>query len=238
MNIKFSNDFEGKLKLFKKLNKNFKTRYSLNYKEIIFEDSKLIFTDKKTQFQGLFLFRLVKNDIQNYLLENEVIALDKLPTNFTNINFDSNKKIIGVDINNAYWSIAYRKGYISEKTYLKGIEKKEYKVARLSALSTLGKERSYRIYESGKWKSVEIKKQDNDLIEIYNDIRYTTFALMYEISLILKNEFHSWKTDCIFCTDNELIINKVTQIIESYGLTCKVEMPKQHIELVGMSEKL
>ena len=46
MNIKFSNDFEGKLKLFKKLNKNFKTRYSLNYKEIIFENSKLIFTDK------------------------------------------------------------------------------------------------------------------------------------------------------------------------------------------------
>ena len=147
-------------------------------------------------------------------------------------------KSIGIDINNAYWSIAYRKGYISEKTYLKGIEKKEYKVARLSALSTLGKERTYRVYETGKWKSVEIKKQDNDLIEIYNDIRYTTFSLMYEISLILKNEFHSWKTDCIFCTDNELIINKVTQIIESYGLTCKVEMPKQHIELVGISEKL
>ena len=38
--------------------------------------------------------------------------------------------------------------------------------------------------------------------------------------------------------NNELIINKVTQIIESYGLTCKVEMPKQHIELVGISEKL
>ena len=181
--------------------------------------------------QGVEHFYIIDNNSDDNLKE----ILEKSYYNFL-ITLISND--ICIDINNAYWSIAYRKGYISEKTYLKGIEKKEYKVARLSALSTLGKERTYRVYETGKWKSVEIKKQDNDLIEIYNDIRYTTFSLMYEISLILKNEFHSWKTDCIFCTDNELIINKVTQIIESYGLTCKVEMPKQHIELVGISEKL
>jgi hypothetical protein len=174
--------------------------------------------------QGLFLFRLVKIDVLKYLSENGITPLDKLPTNFKNENFDSSKSIVGIDLDNAYWSIAYRKGYISENTYLKGIEKKEYKVARLSALSTLGKERTYRVYEAGKWKSVEKKQQVDNLVDVYNDIRYTTFALMSEIANELQDDFHSWKTDCIFCTNNELIINKVKSIILSYGLNCKIEI--------------
>ena len=222
--IKFSVDFELKLKLFKKLNKTFRTRYSPNYKEIIFDDVKLIFSENSHFMQGLFLFRLVKIDVLKYLSEYDITPLDKLPTNFKNENFDSSKSIVGIDLDNAYWSIAYRKGYISENTYLKGIEKKEYKIARLSALSTLGKQKTYRNYENGVWKSNDIKKENNDLIEIYNDIRYTTFALMNEIAVEIKDEFHSWKTDCIFCTDNKLTINKVKEIIESYGLTCKLEI--------------
>jgi len=222
--IKFSVDFELKLKLFKKLNKTFRTRYSPNYKEIIFDDVKLIFSENTNFMQGLFLFRLVKIDVLKYLSENGITPLDKLPTNFKNENFDESKSIVGIDLDNAYWSIAYRKGYISENTYLKGIEKKEYKVARLSALSTLGKERTYRVYEAGKWKSVEKKQQVDNLVDVYNDIRYTTFALMSEIANELQDDFHSWKTDCIFCTNNELIINKVKSIILSYGLNCKIEI--------------
>ena len=219
-----STDFENKLKLFKKLKKNFKTRYSPNYKEIIFSDCKLMFNENSNFLKGLFLFGMVKKDIKNYLNQNKVIAIENYPTNFINSEFDTTKKIIGIDIDNAYWSIAYRKGYITENTYLKGIEKKEYKIARLSALSTLGKQKTYRNYENGVWKSNDIKKENNDLIEIYNDIRYTTFALMNEIAVEIKDEFHSWKTDCIFCTDNKLTINKVKEIIESYGLTCKLEI--------------
>jgi hypothetical protein len=68
------------------------------------------------------------------------------------------------------------------------------------------------------------KQQVDNLVDVYNDIRYTTFALMSEIANELQDDFHSWKTDCIFCTNNELIINKVKSIILSYGLNCKIEI--------------
>ena len=66
--------------------------------------------------------------------------------------------------------------------------------------------------------------EQNSEVDVYNDIRYTTFALMSEIATELQDDFHSWKTDCIFCTNNELIINKVKSIILSYGLNCKIEI--------------
>jgi len=212
-----------------KLKKNFKVRKSANYKEIITNNgnSKVIFNDGNKFKGGLFLFNMVKNDINNYITENGYIThYDQLPVNCVNENFDKEYKIIGVDINNAYWSIAFLKGYISENTYIKGLTKKEYKSIRLSALSSLGKSRTYEVYEQGKHVRNELKVANDELQNFYFDIRYSTYGVMYEVANQLGNDFHSWKTDCINFKDTISNRKKVIKLINDYGLECKIEEKK------------
>jgi len=225
MNIVFGKEFDAKVKWLSKLKKTFKVRQSINYQEIIIgEHSKIIFNDTNTFQKGLFLFSMVKRDVSNYLKENGYITpYDELPVNNLNSNFDDENKIIGVDINNAYWSIARLKGYITEKTYLKGLEQKDYKPLRLSALSSLGKDRVYKVYKEGEHKHNEIKKGNNELQNVYLDIRFSTYGVMREIADMLGNDFKAWKTDCIVFNDTPENRNLVTSSMESYGLEWKIE---------------
>jgi len=229
MKTLFSTDFNNSIKKMEKLKKNFKVRKSANYKEIITNNgnSKVIFNDGNKFKGGLFLFNMVKNDINNYITENGYIThYDQLPVNCVNENFDKEYKIIGVDINNAYWSIAFLKGYISENTYIKGLTKKEYKSIRLSALSSLGKSRTYEVYEQGKHVRNELKVANDELQNFYFDIRYSTYGVMYEVANQLGNDFHSWKTDCINFKDTISNRKKVIKLINDYGLECKIEEKK------------
>ena len=207
-------------KLFKNyisLGKSFKIRKSANYTELVTSAGDKIYQNKNDKFKGgLFLFGMVKRDIKDYLYKNgkDIDVYEELPVNYQNENFDKTKKIIGIDIDNAYWSVAKLKKYITLKTYRKGLEKKEYKTIRLSSLSSLGKERDESI------------NGDKTLRKIYNDIRYSTYGVMKEVAEELGNDFESWKTDCVFFNDTKENRVIVTEIIEGYGLSCKIEHRK------------
>lgn len=208
-----------------KLKRDFKIRKSANYVEFVTADGQKLYYNKSNKFtKGLYLFRMVKLDIQNYLEEfGSVEVYDELPVNYSNEDYNKKHPTIGMDINNAYWSIAYLKGYISENTYLKGISDKTFKPIRLSALSSLGKERCYKVYKSGEYVGDEIAKYDKDLQDIYNDIRFTTYAVMRECADALKKDFCCWKTDCIMFKDTDENKTIVADIIEGYGLEWKLE---------------
>jgi len=224
MKVTFAEDFEKKLKLCKKLKKSFKSRKSTNYQEIIFGDkSKVVFNSDNKFKSGIFLFSMVRSDINKYIQKNGYVTpYDEFPVNYINTQYNKGN-LIGVDINNAYWSVAYLKDYISEKTFLKGLEKKEYKSIRLSALSTLGAKKVYRIYEKGEYVKDELHSPNKEIRKFYDDIRFSTFAIMYELSLQLNNDFESWKTDCINFYNTPENIKLVTDHITDYGLQCKIE---------------
>lgn len=211
------------------LKKSFKVRKSPNIIEIVTSTGQKIYHHRNERFkEGLYLFNMVKKDVERYIAENGSIeAFNELPVNYSNTTFDYSNKIIGVDINNAYWSVAHLKGYITKKTYDKGLEQKDgMKSIRLSCLSTLGKSKMYAVYENGIYVCEEELNDDDDLREIYNDIRFSTYGVMNEIAEELGDDFCCWKTDCIFFNDSEENRKLSIDIIESYGLTCKIEEVK------------
>ena len=222
------NNVDSLVENYQILKKSFKLRKSANYVEIITSSGQKLFHNRTDKFRGgLYLFQMVKKDIEKYVEKyGAVEPYTELPVNHSNIDFDYSKETIGLDINNAYWSVAYLKGYISKKTYLKGIEKDNLKSIRLSCLSSLGKKRIYQCYENGEYVYDEEMKGDEVLENIYKDIRYSTYGVMFEIAKELGDDFCCWKTDCIFFYDTEDNRIMVKSIIESYGLECKVEVKK------------
>lgn len=218
-------DIQQKVDQYCQLKRNFKVRESVNYAEITTEHNQKIVSNKNGKFgEGLFLFAMVLRDVEKYLEDNGAIEpMDKLPVNFTNRDYEYDTAI-GIDVDNAYWSIACLRGYISHKTYSKGLEKKkEYKATRLSALSSLGKDKFYKVYEDGVHKANEIVEGDKRKQDIYYDIRYTTYSIMQEIANALGNDFYSWKTDCIFFHDTKENRDIVKTMLTEYNLNCKVE---------------
>lgn len=219
------NNIDQLIDNYKKLKKSFKVRESANYIELITSTGQKIYQNKSKRFTGgLYLFVMVKKDIQNYLEEHgEVEPYKELPVNYINTKFDYEKDVIGMDINNAYWHVALLKGYITKTTYEKGLEKEGLKSIRLASLSSLGKSRVYNVYENGEHKLDEKVKTNDSLQNVYLDIRYSTYGIMREIARELGDDFCSWKTDCVFFHDTKENREKVKAIIESYGLECKIE---------------
>lgn len=219
------NNIDQLIDNYKQLKKSFKVRESANYIELITSTGQKIYQNKSKRFTGgLYLFGMVKKDIKNYLEEHgEVEPFEELPVNYINTKFDYEKDVIGMDINNAYWHVALLKGYITETTYEKGLEKEGLKSIRLASLSSLGKSRVYNVYENGEHKLDEKVKTNDSLQNVYLDIRYSTYGVMREIARELGDDFCSWKTDCVFFHDTKLNRDNVRSIIESYGLECKIE---------------
>ena len=103
------------------------------------------------------------------------------------------------------------------------MEKEGLKAIRLASLSSLGKSRIYNVYENGEHKVDEKIKTNDSLQNVYLDIRYSTYGVMREVARELGDDFCSWKTDCVFFHDTKENRAKVREIIESYGLECKIE---------------
>lgn len=213
------------IKTYSDLKKNFKVRSSVNFSELITSSGSKIICNQNNKFQkGLYLFAMVKRDILLYIKEYGVITpFDELPVNCINEKFSKKKKIVGMDINNAYWSIANLKGYIRENTYNKGLSNPDFKPVRLSALSSLGKPKVYKVYEDGEYTKNELLKGNKELENFYLDIRFSTYGVMREIALKLGEDFQSWKTDCIFFYDTKENRKLVKTMFEDYGLECKIE---------------
>jgi hypothetical protein len=223
------NNINELIENYKQLKKSFKVRESANYIELVTSTGQKIYQNKSKRFTGgLYLFGMVKKDIKNYLEENgEVEPYEELPVNYINKEFNYEKDVIGMDINNAYWSVAYLKGYISQNTYEKGLEKDDLKRIRLASLSSLGKSRMYNVYINGEHQFDEEQAKNQSLQNVYLDIRYSTYGVMQEIAYELGDDFCCWKTDCIFFHDTEKNREKVKSMIEDYGLECKLEYYKK-----------
>lgn len=205
--------------------KSFKVRQSKNYTEIITSSGKRIISNTNNKFQkGLFLFMMVRRDIEKYIKNNGFIEPHpKLPVNYQNPHYKEDTKTIGIDINNAYWSVACLKGFISNKTYKRGLEDDEFKPIRLSALSSLGKPRMYKVYKDGEHTENEIVEGNQELENFYLDIRFSTYGIMQKIAEALGEDFKNWKTDCIFFKDTKENKLLVKTMLDSYGLEHKIE---------------
>lgn len=183
-----------------------------NNKEIAFPNR----SENGFKISQLWVFRSVKNDAKSFLANNPDFSMPKkLPTNRFNYDCDvTDDNLTGTDINSAYWTIAYKMGIISQRTYtLAGAD--DFKVVRLAALAVLGKDKPFLKYEKGKPlknEYVVIKDPVAGLQDLYRAIRYTCYLHMDAIAELLGNDFECYKTDCIYYKDTP----KNRKIVHNY----------------------
>jgi len=193
------------LGLLQKSSEKYLVREGSECSELIFDGFHNIYASGRNNFPSklICLFNMVKKNVKKYLEVNgDVVLPEKKDTSVFNYYYDHDKgKITATDLNHAYWRIAYVKGYISEKTYEKGLPD-EGKAVRLASLSTLGREKKYNVYEGNKQiDCVILQDKDENLRKVYDDIRLSCFYMMYELSVLLGDEFDCYKTDCIYYRD-------------------------------------
>jgi hypothetical protein len=210
------------------------TRESDFVVEIIWEGCRFI-NPKKPDQQMIFpigshLFRMVKADALEYLKHNKIKIPKKYPSEVWNESYRYKKrrtpaimrKEIRIDLNHAYWRIAFNLGIIREKTYISGLDKPEYKPTRLSALSVLGKGKEYRIIRQGRPTSEIIRVgEDQKLEKIYSLIRHTCYKHMMAIYKLLGKDFLFYKVDEVGFYGSRKNLEKVKNYLKEHNLPAK-----------------
>jgi hypothetical protein len=194
--------------------------------EIVWDGKSYMFPAKgkaKTYNKGMFLFGMVRKDAKLFIKSGIKLNLpNRYPVNEYNDNFNKfDKKITGTDLNHAYWRIAFNLGIISKKTYLRGLDE-EFKVVRLSALSTLGKGKDYFVIKDGKMTSNVVKiGYDDNMDKLYKVIRYTCFKYMQKVKKMLKDDFICYRTDCVYYVDTKENRDMVREFFKNNEMSMK-----------------
>lgn len=133
------------------------------------------------------------------------------------INDDSNKNkhFVAVDIISCYWNIAFKKGFISEKTFKKG---ENLKLERNISLGSLNKRIHEIEYSDGKKKNET--KYNSETGAIWNEILKEVSIIYSEIlSIIPLENYIGWETDCIYFSDSKIeLFVKVRNYLNKKGI--------------------
>jgi hypothetical protein len=168
---------------------------------------------KRMNAKYLWVFVEVKKQCKRYVTENRIKKLAQHDVNLLNPEMiDYQGKKVQTDLSHAYWRIAYINGYINEHLYNKVLQEVENKHLKLAALANIAKKKKYKlIYEGELTNEVFSAPFSQNLITLYNNIRYECYAHMHTLSKMLGEDFIEYKTDAIFYKDtkkNRLMVGK------------------------------
>lgn len=194
--------------------------------EVVVDEVNYFFkTDRRFPLNFLYLFPLVRKEAKAWLGERTKVNLPpEYPSVKYNYQYVKRKdKIVGFDLNHAYWRIAKNYGIIKHTTYERALHP-DAKAVRLAALSTMGRSKEYQ-YVKGQ-ETLRDKQyttqSDALLMDTYKLIRLTCFEMMYEASELLGTDFDCWKTDCIYFRDTPENREKMHDYFTDKGLTYKL----------------
>lgn len=194
-------------------------------RKIIYGKYSFIFNGLKGEKKplGTHLISLVKKDIDK-LIESGVTP-PKIPEKKPYLTFIHHRNLdwygigqeaLAIDVNHCYWRTIFLNRRITEETYLKGIEKNEYKDGRLIAVGTLGKILTVRKYKAGI--KTEEYIDDRDYLRyggFFWEVICKVYALLLDLWQQLKEDFLMFLTDCVVIDPNKSELAK--QIIEKHG---------------------
>lgn len=201
--------------------------------EIIWDGRRFLFPDpKKKMAEGMWMFRNVQNDVQDYVKDKRIKEKQKLPVNFWNPKRKYVKTdVLATDVDHAYWRIAFLDGIISAKTYERGLLIKD-KSLRLASLANLASSKEYQIIKDGViTEETKVLKYSPITHKVYNNIRYTCFEHMMNMANLLGDNFICYKTDCIYYKGGDESRQLVEQYLDSASLYWK------HLKLVDPPSK-
>lgn len=178
----------------------------------------------------MWIFGMVSKDARKYLLENGTPDAKWIPATHRNKKITSlrNKVLAGVDLDDAYWNMAYRLGIIRENTYRKGLKIPDtFKALRLSALSSLGKNTRYSEIKNGEQtNNSTVVKGNDDLKQVYRLIRFECFKYMRKLARELKDQYVLYRTDGLFYFYNQHNTQIVRDFMDKHGLDYKLGMKR------------
>lgn len=154
--------------------------------------------------QGMHLIGMVKRDIDALIEQGTLPKIPEKKPHLTVIHhrhlefYGAGQEALAIDINHCYWRTAFLLGFITEDTYLKGLEKEEYKQGRLIAIGTLGKILTIRKYRDGV--KCEEFIDDKDYLKyggFFWQVILKINELMIELWMELKEDFLMFLTDCV-----------------------------------------
>lgn len=137
-----------------------------------------------------------------------------------NNNFKSCKNCYEIDLNQAYWELAYRNGFLSEKIYQKGKEKTISKFARLVSLGNLAKVK-YHIEFDGQQYNF-LGTTESSVRDIFFNSCFETSEIMQNCKHLVSENFLFYWVDAIF-VNSESAKNLVCQYLESRNLPFKIK---------------
>ncbi len=189
--------------------------------------------------------RAVKNDVKKYLKSNPMPEYD-WDRDFITMDWDHkmiSTMIMGdivheIDINSCYWTLAFQKRFISQKTYLKYLP---YKKERLIALGNLAKVKYIKQFFGGRQKMVT--KDRSYLAPFFFSIICDTYKIYKQINTAIDRKCYYFKTDAVIVPPSIHIENKVRAELHKHGMECKVnryrvkEIGTQKILLTNMVTK-
>lgn len=198
--------------------------------QVIFNQVKFFFRVKSDNRRfpnsKLFLFQHVKRDAVKWVKKHrgQILYPPIQESIYYNLDYDFSKgELVGIDLNHAYWRIAFLQEIISKATYENGLDD-DCKAIRLAALAILGRKRYVDEFKGKEVKntSMLIDYGDRDLRRVYKYIRFYCYTIMKNIADILKDDFESYKVDCLYIRNTEDNIRFVSNYLEKRGLTYKL----------------
>ena len=248
-----------------KMGADFECVSSGNVESLIYGDREFTFVDLEVSGgNGHHISKLFREDIDAWILKNK----GKIPiwdTNYTEqmfnlkaIEYHMGQQLTMIDINDCYWHTAYKLGYITELTYVKGRKLKAWKIGRNACIGALIKTKTKQGYTKGKIDSnkrnivrttPEYHNIRNHIIghvhKIFNhlfnqmgntfcmfltDCIVTTYGKKREVERYLHQEGYKTKSKPIEFTD----LDKVKRKISWHDFSAKQEVPEGANEILGV----
>lgn len=234
------NHFEDIKKYLQDTKSNFNYYTSGSVNKIIYKDKEYMFVELSgNSGKGHHLSRKFKKDVDDWLIKHGD-TLEKHQSNYSEQMFNLGaiesvigKPIVSIDINDCYWKTAYKLGYITERTYIEGKRKKEWKTGRNACIGSLCKTETIVPYING-IADYSLKKVIRPEIEyqyIRNHIIGYVYKSFYRLHQDIGNKFYMFLTDCVF-TDYRLL-HKVQKFFNDDGYRVK----DKPVEFLGVDRK-
>jgi hypothetical protein len=135
-------------------------------------------------FLGMFnrvMYQQFKKNKELLSLKIEFKGVSRKKNNLLWDRMNYGTMFYNLDLSSAYWQIAYRLGYITEKVYLNYIDKDEYKEVKRYCISFLGRVNKKK-YISNTGEEYEIRCDMTPLQTVYDNIRNELYKTINEIA--------------------------------------------------------
>lgn len=191
--------------------------------------SKQEFTSFIARFNKMIYASLRENPDLMYLnIKAKGISRNKDRDGFKSLKIGD--LFFNIDLNSAYWQVAYKLGYINQEMYEKYINQDSYKLVKRLCVSFLSRQ-NYKNYHMESGEIYRIDCDTTEMKRIYNNIReylYIEMGQLYE-----KHKLLGYNIDSVYVQEDKLSAIKTELTKKDFKfkvILCQKTSEKEYIQ--------